>query len=95
MVSQMLWWTPQYAYVEGKAIDEAGSRVARDCSLARDVPGQAIALYTVHDKRRGALADICAGGVQLSVDLPQAVDLLPGPVLEASLQRLAQSTTSL
>ena len=46
MVSQMLWWTPQYAYVEGKAIDEAVSRVARDCSLARDVPGRAIALYT-------------------------------------------------
>ena len=83
MVSQMLWQTPQFAYVEGKAIDEAISRVASHCKRTRDVLRQGN--RTVYDKRKGVAAATCAGGVQLSVDLSQAFDLLPRPVLESAL----------
>ena len=84
MVWDALWSTPQYAYVSGKAIDEAVSRVSRHCGQIRDLPRQGN--RTVHDKRRGVAAEGCRGGIQISVDLSQAFDHVRRPMLEAALR---------
>ena len=85
IVRPYLMSKPQFAYVEGRSIDQAVSRVFRRCSRVRDLLRRGV--RSVHDKRAGLDAHQCRGGALLSIDLSRAFDMVPRWALSASLHR--------
>ena len=85
IVRPYLMSKPQFAYVEGRSIDQAVSRVFRRCSRIRDLLRRGV--RSVHDKRAGLDAHQCRGGALLSIDLSRAFDMVPRWALSASLYR--------
>ena len=85
IVRPYLMSKPQFAYVEGRSIDQAISRVFRRCSRVRDLLRRGV--RSVHDRRAGLDAHQCRGGALLSIDLSRAFDMVPRWALSASLHR--------
>ena len=85
IVRPYLMSKPQFAYVEGRSIDQAISRVFCRCSRVRDLMRSGV--RSVHDKRAGLDAHQCRGGALLSIDLSRAFDMVPRWALSASLHR--------
>ena len=79
---------PQYAYVAyvaGRGATEAILRVTLHCSHIRDVI-QAQKM-TIHDRFAGTQRAACAGGLQMSLDLSKAFDMLSHEVLVLATSR--------
>ena len=75
---------PQYAYIPGRASDEAIGRVFAGCKHIRSCildSGD-----TVHAKHRGSTPTQCQGGALVSLDLSRSFDCLPRWALVQSLQ---------
>ena len=64
-------------------IDQAIARVAKHCSNVRAT--LKAGMETVHTRRQGNSKVQCIGGGQLSVDLSQALDMLPRQVMKDAL----------
>ena len=83
-VSDFVNSKPQYAYITGKAIDGAISRVMAHCSMIREQLKSTCP--TVHDRRAQHSYSNCSGGAMMSLDLSRAFDEVPREALRASLQ---------
>ena len=70
---------PQYAYVAGRGATEAILRVTLHCVRIRDVIQTQ--KMTIHDRFTGARRAGCTGGIQMSLDLSKAFDMLSHEVL--------------
>ena len=70
---------PQYAYVAGRGTTEAILRVTLHCVCIRDV--LQTQKMTIHDRFAGARRAGCVGGIQMSLDLSKAFDMLSHEVL--------------
>ena len=74
---------PQFAYVEGRSLQQALHRVISHCAQVRaSVASQAI---NIHGRRAGKGSRPLCGGLMLSLDISKAYDRLPRMDLEASL----------
>ena len=74
---------PQFAYVSGRALQDAVTRVTSHCSEVRTlIQSQAC---NIHTKRGGRTEKKLYGGVQLSLDISKAFDCLPGEDLRQAL----------
>ena len=78
-VKDWLLARPQFAYAEGRSIDEAISRVFQHCKAARECLKQGV--DNVHARRAGQLVGCCGGGALLSIDLTRAFDTIPRTAL--------------
>ena len=83
IVKPFLMSKPQFAYVEGRSIDQAIHRVFRRCSRIRDMMRSGI--RSVQDRRAGLGEHPCRGGAVLSIDLSREFDMVPRWALSASL----------
>ena len=70
---------PQYAYVAGRGATEAILRVTLHCARIRDVIQTQ--KMTIHGRFAGVQRAACAGGIQMSLDLSKAFDVLSHEVL--------------
>ena len=67
--------TPQYAYVAGRALRDAVTRVSSPCaSIRKLIQSQA---SNIHARRDGKVQRSLFGGIQLSLDISKAFDCLP------------------
>ena len=72
-------WLPQYAYVAGRGTTEAILRATLHCACVRDT--LQTQKLTIHDCFAGARRAECVGGIQMSLDLSKAFDMLSHEVL--------------
>ena len=70
---------PQYAYIAGRGTTEAILRVTLHCACVRDA--LQTQKLTIHDRFAGARRAECVGGIQMSLDLSKAFDMLSHEVL--------------
>ena len=70
---------PQYAYVAGRGTTEAILRVTLHCACVRNT--LQTQRMTIHDRFAGARRAGCVGGMQMSLDLSKAFDMLSHDVL--------------
>ena len=70
---------PQYAYVAGRGTTVAILRVTLRCVCVRDT--LQTQKMTIHDRFAGARRAECVGGIQMSLDLSKAFDMLSHEVL--------------
>ena len=78
---------PQYAYVEGRALQQALERVLGHCAQVRClVQGNT---HNIHNKRSGRTSLGLYGGCHLSLDFTSAYDLVQWPFLTMSLEDAA------
>ncbi|CAE7840736.1 Pol [Symbiodinium sp. CCMP2592] len=74
---------PQFAYVEGRTLQQALERVLGHCAQVRGlVQGNT---RNIHNKRSGRTSLSLYGGCQLSLDLTSAYDLVQWPLLRLAL----------
>ena len=75
---------PQFAYLEGRTLQQALTRVISHCAEVRTlIKGQAM---NIHSKRRGQSQKEIFGGMQLSLDISKAFDCMPRADLCEALQ---------
>ena len=75
---------PQYAYFEGRCLQDALDRALHHCKQTRDIVFAQ--RQTIHLRRQGHGPDACRGGLTQSFDLKKAFDLLPRKHLLDSLE---------
>ena len=80
---------PQYAYVAGRGTTEAILRVTLHCVNIREVIQTQ--KMTIHDRFAGARRAVCAGGIQMSLDLSKAFDMLSHEVLVLAMSHAGVS----
>ena len=83
-VAHLLQCTPQFAYCEGKGIDQAIFRVIGHCSRVRTRLSDGV--LSVHARRAGRVPSKCYGGIMVGIDMSRAFDTLARDVLLRSLQ---------
>ena len=83
-VSQLLGSTPQYAYCEGKGIDQAIFRVITHCQTTRNRLQEGT--LSVHARRAGRTSSTCYGSIMVGIDMSRAFDNLTRAVLLRSLR---------
>ena len=90
--NQVLPWLvewPQYAYLPGRGTYDAICRVIGHCEVVRCLAKSSV--NTIHDTRAGTDRVLCAGGLQILVDLSGAFDRAPRSLLQAALEDLPLS----
>ena len=80
---------PQYTYVAGRGTTETILRVTLHCASIRDVIQTQ--KMTIHDRFAGTQRAACAGGIQISLDLSKAFDMLSHEVLVLAMSRAGVS----
>ena len=83
-VAHLLQCTPQFAYCEGKGIDQAIFRVIGHCGRVRTRLSDGV--LSVHARRAGRVTSKCYGGIMVGIDMSRAFDTLARDVLLRSLQ---------
>ena len=83
-VSHILDAMPQFTYCKGKSIDVAICRIMEHCRAVRQRLKEGV--VSVHNKRAGATASVCYGGIMVGLDLSRAFDCLTRTTLLRSLQ---------
>ena len=82
--ADLLQRVPQYAYCEGKGIDQAIQRVIAHCQSTRQRLQEGS--LSVHERRAGKRCSTCYGGIMIGIDMSRAFDNLTRKVLLQSLQ---------
>ena len=82
--ADLLQRVPQYAYCEGKGIDQAIQRVIAHCHSTRQRLQEGS--ISVHARRAGKRCSTCYGGIMIGIDMSRAFDNLTRKVLLQSLQ---------
>ena len=83
-VAHLMQCTPQFAYCEGKGIDQAIFRVISHCGRVRKRMNDGV--LSVHARREGKTSSKCYGGIMVGIDMSRAFDTLARDVLLRSLQ---------